>query len=71
MFYLYGIYNTLSGKLYIGATENPSKRWKRHQSTAASNNKKRMYAVHFALLKYGVDSFTFKTIDSFGTWKEA
>lgn len=64
MFYLYGIYNIINGKIYIGITNNPKERWKRHKSDAKS---KKRYAIHCAINKYGADKFLFKIIEELET----
>ncbi len=68
MFYLYLIFNTINGKLYVGITNNPRERWKRHKSDAKS---KKRYAVHCAINKYGADKFAFKVIEELETKEQA
>lgn len=68
MFYLYLIFNTINGKLYVGITNNPKERWKRHKSDAKSKKK---YAVHCAINKYGADKFVFKIIEELETKEQA
>jgi group I intron endonuclease len=68
MLYLYLIYNTLNGKIYVGITHNPTERWKRHKSDARTNKK---YAIHHAMNKYGNDKFIFKTIEELETRDQA
>lgn len=70
MYYVYGIYNKLNGKLYIGATANCEKRWKRHQNMTNPNIKIK-HAIHWALIKYGVNNFIFKKIEELNDWKFA
>lgn len=64
MFHLYLIYNTVNGKLYVGITKNPQKRWARHKSDAKTNRKQ---AVHCAINKYGSDKFIFRVIEDIDT----
>jgi len=68
MFYLYLIYNFINGKIYVGITNNPKTRWRRHKSDAKSNRKQ---AIHCAIHKYGADKFSFKVIEEIDTWEEA
>lgn len=62
MYILYGIFNILNGKLYIGLTNNLKRRWYEH----AKNSKKitaQSYAIHHAIAKYGIKNFILKKID--------
>lgn len=71
MFYLYGIYNSINGKLYIGVTSNYRVRWSSHKKLAKNGNIKKMYTIHFALRKYGIENFVFKPIEEIETWEHA
>jgi group I intron endonuclease len=66
--YLYTITNNKSGKVYVGQTVNPSRRWKDHQWL--SKNKQEQY-VHRAMAKYGIDNFQFEVIASCRTQEDA
>jgi len=62
MYILYGIFNILNGKLYIGLTNNLKRRWYEH----TKNSKKitaKSYAIHHAIAKYGIKNFILKKID--------
>lgn len=59
---LYIITNLINKKVYIGQTTNISKRWSDHRVAATLN--KPTQAVHYALIKYGLDNFEFKIIAS-------
>ena len=61
MYYLYTITNGKSGKMYIGQTKNPNKRWKQHKSYAKKPEKTGQY-IHRAMNKYGSDNFIFEII---------
>jgi len=64
--YLYLIYNIKNGKLYVGITNNPKVRWKRHISTAHSvSDKVKKSAIHFAIKKWGENNFIFKKIETY------
>ena len=55
-YYLYQIKNLLNGKLYIGITKNPAKRWWTHQNCS------RKTAIASAIQKYGPSEFQFKIL---------
>lgn len=59
--FIYSITNTINGKLYIGQTNDPKRRWKDHLWLA--KNKQEQY-IHRAMSKYGVDNFIFEVIVS-------
>lgn len=59
-FYLYRITNLINGKVYIGQSVNPQRRWSRHKSDAKlSINKKHLTN---AIKKYGVHNFICEVI---------
>lgn len=60
MFYIYKITNIVNNKIYIGQTNNPSLRWHRHKSSARHN--KNALLVTKAMIKYGINNFTFEVI---------
>lgn len=62
MYYLYGIYNKLNGKLYVGFTVSMRRRWYEHRKHTKKLSKY-SYAVHYAMSKYGFDNFIYKQID--------
>ena len=53
-YYLYKIENLVNGKIYIGITNNPERRFKEHKSSYGCSP-----LVRAAILKYGVSSFSF------------
>lgn len=59
MRFCYRITNTLNGKIYIGQTADPKRRWKSHQYLA--RRKPAQYIGH-ALAKYGIENFIFEVI---------
>lgn len=67
-YFLYHIENKINNKLYIGITVNCAKRWRRHILQAQHEIK---HAIHWAILKYGVDNFTFKEIETCNNWEHA
>lgn len=62
-YFIYMISNNINGKIYIGKTIDPDKRWRRHRNRAASNDKRYCYYIHRALNKYGWRNFTFEVIE--------
>ena len=74
MFFIYLIKNLINGKVYIGETGNPKRRFSDHIKLANSEGhfaKKKKQAIHKAIAKYGKDNFKFEIIDQFATEKEA
>ena len=69
MQFLYRITNQLSGKVYIGQTNNPDYRWYQHRSYA-KGNKHRQY-IHRAMAKYGADNFIYEVIVTCRTTEDA
>ena len=70
MYYLYGIFNKLNGKLYIGFTVNMKRRWYEH----TKHSKKLTgysFAIHYAINKYGIQNFIYKKIDEANNLDEA
>lgn len=63
MGYIYKITNRVSGKIYIGKTEqhNVESRWKRHKYMFGKT-KGGCPALRDAVKKYGIDSFTFEIL---------
>lgn len=64
--FVYQIANKVNGKLYIGITNNPEKRWANHRC----NNDPSM-VIAKAIKKYGVRNFEFKVLYSGLTIEEA
>lgn len=62
--YLYRITNKINGKIYIGQTVEPTKRWYQHRRDAAHPT----MAIHYAINKYGAHNFEFEVIASCKTW---
>lgn len=61
-FALYFIENKVNGKIYVGKTVEPNKRWATHKSVARGGKDKypdKFFAVHAAMAKYGTDNFVF------------
>lgn len=61
--YIYAITNLVNGKKYIGYTKRPpEQRWMEHLSVCERKDEKRMYSIHRAIVKYGVDNFRFDVL---------
>jgi group I intron endonuclease len=70
LYSLYLIFNVITDKIYVGISQNPQKRWKRHKSDAL-NEKKKKYPIQRALKKYGDEYFIFKVVGEFDSWTKA
>lgn len=62
MYHVYGIFNKLNGKLYVGITKNLKRRWYEHRKNS-KNITAKSYAIHHAIAKYGIENFEFKSIE--------
>jgi len=67
MNYLYKITNIINGKLYIGQTKNPRRRWNKHKEMSL----KPIQIISLAIQKYGFDNFTYEVIASCKTLDDA
>ena len=74
-YHIYCITNKINNKSYIGQSINAYERWKDHIQDAlrttgkTANNKK--FAIHHALLKYGLNVFEWQVIDTVNTLNSA
>lgn len=66
-YYLYKITNKLNGKMYLGVTNNLTRRFKEHQYRGVGNTSNMV--IGKAIRKYGKEQFTFKPIAQ-GTYEE-
>lgn len=69
IYYLYRITNKINGKIYIGQTVQPEKRWTQHKTNAASDNPRMI--ISFAIKKYGNEAFEFEIIAGCKSWEDA
>ena len=67
VFYVYVIVNNINRKIYVGKSNNPSKRWMRHKRIANNKEKyKKFFSyLHSALLKYKTENFSFFIIGKY------
>jgi group I intron endonuclease len=69
--FIYLIKNVVNGKVYIGQTINPKKRWTDHISDSQNHTKARSYYFQRSIAKHGVENFTHEIIDQCNSQKEA
>jgi len=55
---VYKITNSVNGKLYIGLSTNPTKRWWEHRNRTKKTHTK----LYNAFRKYGIDAFSFEVL---------
>lgn len=67
---IYKITNLINGKIYVGQSKDPTRRWKEHKWDAFNSNCKENSAIHKAFLKYGIDNFEFTIIGWFENYNE-
>lgn len=58
---IYKITNNINGKIYIGQTIHPDRRWKEHQRMAKTHYDD--FPIHLAIAKYGVENFSFEILE--------
>lgn len=74
MFYVYKITNKLNQKIYIGKSNDPLKRYRIHLKIAKGGKDKyprKFQAIHAAIVKYGIDNFSFEILHSVNTELES
>ena len=57
---IYKITNLINGKIYIGQSIHPERRWMEHKQKA--KNGKERHAIHLAIEKYGEENFSFEIL---------
>lgn len=67
---IYKITNLINGKIYVGQSKDPIRRWKEHKWDAFNPNCKENSAIHEAFLKYGINNFEFTIIGWFENYNE-
>lgn len=68
MHYIYLITNLVNGKIYIGQTNDPNRRWSQHKSSARRSVDTLL--VTRAMIKYGAQQFTFEIISTCKTQED-
>lgn len=58
---IYKITNLINGKIYIGQSQHPNRRWVEHCSHAKNNTDQ--YPIHLAINKYGKDNFKMEILE--------
>lgn len=58
---IYKITNLINGKIYIGQSVHPNKRWQEHNQRAKTNLDN--YPIHLAIQKYGQENFSFEVLE--------
>ena len=58
---IYKITNLIDGKIYVGQSVHPEKRWTEHKQRARNHYDN--YPIHLAISKYGEDNFNFEIIE--------
>lgn len=69
-FCVYIVHNIVNNKVYVGKTNDPKKRWRKHVEAAMSDREDHKFYIHRAIKKYGADNFIFTSIQEFGTERE-
>lgn len=62
MYYLYCIKNLIDDVVYVGMTNNLSRRWTTHVHSCNNGNQSKLYA---AMRKYGIDKFKMELVNEF------
>lgn len=74
MFYVYKITNKLNLKVYIGKASDALKRFRVHIKIAKGGKEKyprKFHAIHAAIVKYGLENFTFEILHETLTEQDA
>lgn len=58
---IYKITNLLNGKIYIGQTIHPERRWTEHKQKVKHGQEK--LPIHLAIEKYGEENFSFEVLE--------
>lgn len=71
-YYIYIIQNKVNNKIYVGQSNSPDDRWRRHK-TDCHNPKSHAYnmLIGRAIRKYGADNFDFSVLEEYSFLKEA
>jgi len=71
--YTYAICDTINDKIYIGKTNNPSKRWIQHKRIAIGGKNKHpsFSPIHKAMIECGIENFLFEILEEHDSEVEA
>lgn len=58
---IYKITNNINGKIYIGQSVRPKRRWIEHKTKAKTKSDN--FPIHSVIFKYGAENFTFEIIE--------
>ena len=68
MKFIYKITNNLNGKVYIGQTNNPKRRFQEHKMMGYESNSNKV--LYQAFQKYGLENFSFEIIEQVSNYNE-
>jgi group I intron endonuclease len=60
MHFIYLITNQVNGKVYVGITRHPKRRWQKHLNLGRKPNHR--FRLYQSMYKHGIDNFTFEII---------
>jgi hypothetical protein len=64
MGYIYKIENTVNGKVYVGQSKQPDRRWNDHKRIMnTTNERERRKPLYVDMREYGVDRFSFSLLE--------
>lgn len=69
VFYVYLIHNIRNNKVYVGKTDDISRRWREHRSVSSMTSRQPKHPINYAIAKYGDDSFVISVIQCFDSEK--
>jgi hypothetical protein len=62
--YIYKIENTVNGKVYVGQSKQPDRRWNDHKRIMnTTNERERRKPLYVDMREYGVDRFSFSLLE--------